>query len=777
MQYPRVTLAFLLAVAPLTQADELPWWGTFPRIVQGQPGDLKPYNADVVFNGGLNSPSWGLWGTMLFGHPHTITEIADQGGRAITYFETFGQSYCVVVSIPDSELNKEFPRASSSHWSWANYKGDPIYWAGAHSWFDDLPEARPWTRTHAEFGGPPMRYPDGTIATGYDGDTTSPLNHRAFDAGCSKNVLGELSFEIDAASPEVQKNGPHAGLAKVNDTYAGILYMHKDSACPHWLDLDEAAVRYAAKNGADGMWSDNFSPWDSFGLRPVERGFGEWSVALFRDYLKTHFDAEALARMGVTDLATFDIRTALRDQLQAWGGDPTNLHDPKWIDPRWLDHDLWRAYVIFKRQQGTRALTAYDQRIHAAAKASGKPEFLLAGNDIPALSLGWVRGELDMVSTESSAGHALDAGSRGLMLPPLGRHSVRYRLAAVHARSNTVSIWPYLEGKYEPYGRNPSLTRVMAYEMLAANALPMAYPSLPRVLGDPQAYAEFFAFVGEARKHFGQRRPIARTGLYYSSSSLLAFMAPGGFLDFDARPHQFGYYGWATALHDMHEPYVPVPEWQLNAETLAGLDLLIVPNASVMDESANAILKPWLDASGRMLVTGESGIRNGEDGNFARHNRDPLHAQLASDHVLAVEGNPGLDYYRDHEQRSALLPAMAEQLRNALGPEATPMITAPGVATTTGITPHYNPDTKALFIDINNLNIDLDTDTIPPTDSITFEITLPEPLRGAVLTHQILSPDPGVTASVTPVDNNRVSVTLSPVQYYASVMITTSAQF
>jgi hypothetical protein len=385
-----------------------------------------------------------------------------------------------------------------------------------------------------------------------------------------------------------------------------------------------------------------------------------------------------------------------------------------------------------------------------------------------------VRGELDMVSTESSAGHALDAGSRGLMLPPLGRHAVRYRLAAVHARSNTVNVWPYLEGKYDKYGRNPNLTRVMAYEMLAANALPMAYPSLPRVLGDPQTYADFFAFVGEARRHFGQRRPIARTGLYYSSSSLLAFMAPGGFIDFDARPHQFGYYGWATALHDLHEPYVPVPEWQLNAETLAGLDLLIVPNASVMDESADAILKPWLEAGGRMLITGESGIRDGESGNFARHNRGPLQAQLASAHVVAVDGNPGMDYYLKHEERATRLPALADQLINARGPEAIPMLTAGGIPATTGITPHYNPETKALFIDINNLNIDLDTDTVTPAEAITFEITLPEPLRGVRLTHQILSPDPGVTATITPLDNQRVSVTVGPVQYYASMMIAAS---
>lgn len=772
MQYPRFFAALILTLAPIAHAEEAPWWGTFPRVVQGHPGDLKAYNADVVFAGGLNAPSWGLWGQVMFGHPQTAQAVHDLGGRVITYFETFGQSYCVIVSIPDGELNKEVPLTSSSHWSWGSYKGDPIYWVGAHSWFDDLPEARPWTRTNPAYGGPPMRYPDGTIATGYAGDATSPLNHRVFDAGCSKNILGEISFEIDASSPEVQQNGPHDGLALVKGTYAGILFMHKDSACPHWLDLDEAAVRYAAEHGADGMWSDNYSTWDSFGIRPVDRGFGEWSVALFRNYLKANFSAEALTRMGVADVERFDVRAALRQQVRDWGGDDGNVHDPKWSDARWLDHDLWHAYTIFKRQQGARALTAYDQRMHAGAKAAGKPDFLVQGNDIPALSQGWVRGDLDMVSTESSAGHALDAGSRGLMLPPLGRHSVRYRLAGVHGRSNTVNIWPYLEGKYEKYGRNPNLTRVMAYEMLASNALPMAYPSLPRVLGDPQAYAEFFAFVGQAREHFGQRRPVARTGIYYSSSSSLAFMTPGGFFDFDRRPHQFGFYGWATALQDLHEAYVVVPEWQLNAETLAGLDVLIVPDASVMDpEMINGVLKPWVEGGGRILVTGESGIREGESGNFAVHGRGPLQAQLSNARVHAVAENSGMAYYLEQDKRAALASAMAEQLLAARGTETTPMIAAPGVPATTGITPFCDPARNVLFIDVNNMNIDLDGDAVTPTGEAVVDVALPEGLRGKALAHQVLTPEPGVSASLAAINEGRVRITLSPLKHYASVEI------
>jgi hypothetical protein len=764
-----VLTAASIPAQPVTSSPDQPWWDHYPRIVQGGPNLLSEYHADVVFSGGLNAPSWGIWGQVMLNRPQVAKDVHGRGGRMISYFETYGQSYCVIMAIPDDQLNTDHPKPSATHWTWRNYDGDPIYWVGAHSWFDDLPEARPWTRAHPEYGGDPMRYPDGREATGYTDGSKHPLRHRAFDAGCSKNILAEISFETHAVRPDVQENGPHTGLFQRDGEYAGVLLLQKDSACPHWLDLDEAAVRYSAGHGSDGMWSDNYSPWDSFSLRPVDRGFGEWSVALFRDYLCDHFDEAALADMGIKDLDTFDVREALRKRVRDWGGNDTNLRDRAWSDPRWLDEDLWRAYVIFKRQQGTRALDAYDQRMHAAARAVGKQDYLISGNDIPGLSLGWVRGNLDLVSTESSAGYALDAGSRGLMLPPTGRHSVRYRLAGVHARSRLVNIWPYLVGDLARYRRNENLTRVMSYEMLAAGALPMPHPGNPKTLDNGAAYRDFFAFVGRSRKAFGTRVPLARTGIYYSSSSLLAFMTPGGFIDFNRRPHQFGYYGWATALHDIHEPYVPVPEWQLNPETLSNLDLLIVPNAIVMDQPAiEDVLRPWLDRGGRLLVTGESGVRGGEFRNFARHDRGPLHEQLAG--VYHVADNIGIQYYRDHEQRRDLAPELARHLKRARGAAAA-IIEANAVPPTVGITPYWDAARSALFLDLNNLAIDLDSDTITPTKPLAFTVTLPDALRGTSLKPTVLSPEPDLQVTSSPVEGNSLSLTVGSIQAYCSIML------
>ena len=48
---------------------------------------------------------------------------------------------------------------------------------------------------NATYGGGPMLYPDGTIATGFlnqDTNATDPRNSRVYDAGACKNIYGAL---------------------------------------------------------------------------------------------------------------------------------------------------------------------------------------------------------------------------------------------------------------------------------------------------------------------------------------------------------------------------------------------------------------------------------------------------------------------------------------------------------------------------------------------------------------------------------------------------------
>src|ERR1051325_1349129 len=119
----------------------------------------------------------------------------------------------------------------------------------------------------------------------------------------------------------------------------------------------------------------------------------------FRDYLRKTFSAETLRKWGVEESAQFDIRELLQARCKEWGGNPTDLYDKHWRDPRWRDEPLWRAYGIYKRQRGTEALSQLYRALKEEARSAGRPDFLVAGNDIPIFSLGWVRGDVDMAST------------------------------------------------------------------------------------------------------------------------------------------------------------------------------------------------------------------------------------------------------------------------------------------------------------------------------------------------------------------------------------------
>jgi len=446
-------------------------------------------------------------------------------------------------------------RLRSQYWGWQRYGGGPIVWVGVQNYFDDEPFARPFTRTHARYGAPPVTYPDGTVATGYVGSAEDPRNSRVFDAVCAKDILGRVRYEaqynepVNRVDPATGKPaGPLDGLKLIPKTnkYAGIFLFQKDSACPAWIDYARASTLLAADSGMDGMWTDNFSPWDSYGRPAVQNAFGEWSVARFRDYLGRQFSSEQLRAMGVDDVGTFDVRDALIAIARRWGWKGEDLRNPVWSDPRWQEEPLWRAYVIFKRQTGTEALAKYYTVVKDAARLAGKEDFLVAGNDIPGFSLGWPRGQLDLVSTELTAGWNLGGGPRGFLLHPVGRFAPFYKLAREHARSRFVNVWLYRGGFEEQLSR-PNVVSAMYYEMLATHAMPMFSPGNQRFAGNREADRSFFEFVSRVAPEYGNRVPVEEVGIYYSSSSLLARELPGGTMAFNRQPHQFAFWGWATA--------------------------------------------------------------------------------------------------------------------------------------------------------------------------------------------------------------------------------------
>ena len=743
-----------------------PWWDHFPRIVQDSRVSMATsHHANIIFNGAQSDPGWGTyfqtWNLGTSDEAHAV------GLKNICYYETFGQSMNIIAEIGawnEVDLTPIYHTA----WNWENYGGGTIRWLGAKNFFDDEDFARPYTRTHPRYGGPPMRYPDGTEATGYDGDPTEPYNSRVYDAGCSKNVLGEIALEY-------------------NDTY--IISFSKDSACPMWIDYAYASTLMGADAGMDGMWTDNFSAWDSFNAWPVKGAFGDWSVARFRDYLSDNFTSTELTAMGVTNVSTFDIRSELRSIASRWGWDGWDLNHSVWGLSGWLDEPLWRAYTIFKRQTGTEALTNYSNTVHAAALEAGVTDFLIAGNDIPVFSLGWVRGNLDMVSTELSASWHLESGPRGYMLPPIGRFSPTYKLAREHALSRFVNVWLYDNG-YEAYLHNPGICKVLYYEMLASHAMPMFMPTKNAFVGTETVNTEFFDFVSQVESVYGQRIPVEDIGIYYSSSSILSRMTPGGYLNHSAQPHQFAFWGWATALGELHYQYRAVPEWKLDSATLADLRVLVIPESKVFipNDVAN-VLEPWVQNGGLLIVTGVSGRNLGEAENFdvksGGYSLAPLTGvtdigtapaeqlqSIGAGKVLYIRDNIGMGYYNASTTRPSLLPQFADAMTTVLN-GSDPLVLTPGSGVTSRVGLSVFEDSSAgkLFVDVTNFDIDINTDTITDTSELTFSVQLPLWLQGIPLSVHVLSPESTLTAGINTPTSDRVDITVQPLQYYASIVI------
>ncbi len=812
-RFPSLCVPFVILC--LSARAAAPWWDDFPRIVQTHdPAQARSLHASAVLCGAAIDPTWGAFGQRLSWRSSRgrIARIHAAGMKAMTWFEAFGTCMGYVAQLKKSAGGGwvKYPDAPSltrvfaQHWCWTRYDGTGVIrWISAANYFDDADFARPYTLRHPRYGCPAMRYPDGRIAADSAGFDADPRRSRVFDAGCSKDVFGRLSIEygfnakVNAVDPATGKpRGPLKRLLKVGGRYAGSFNIGKDSACPIWIDYARASVRQALDAGVDGLWCDNFSAWDSFGARPIGRAFGEWSTATFRRYLAAHFSAAELRRMGVEDARTFDVRAYLRAKARRWGArmdryegaalrDPFDssgaaLRDRAWRGPRWLDDPIWRAYLIHKRQAGARALETYYRALKETAKAAGKPDLLVAGNDIPVMSLGWVRGWLDMVSTELAWGWGLASSKRGFMPPPRGSYVPLYKLAREHAKSRFVNVWMYVP---KAQHHKPHIARVLYYQALANHALPMPYPRSPRTVGDEAAAAEFFGFVQSAAAAFSRRRRIERIGLYFSSSSQLMTFAPGGFVDFNRQPHVFAHWGWGEALWRLHYQYRAVPEWKLNAETLRGLRLLIIPNAAVFPPEDVPVLTRGVKAGGSLIITCESGARTGERGNFGRLARSSLTPLIGEERreglrrvgagrVLYLPQPIGLDFFlADAERRQALL-LFRRAIRTAAPEKGTFVFPdASGVPDTVGLTAYADETAGRFFIDINNIDIDAATDQLTPAPKLRFTVALPAFLAGKAFRVRVLTPQPGLRVSAARTTEKTVRVEAGALKFYASVVL------
>ena len=815
-RYLKLALAFF--VLPLaTEAAPRSWWDDFPRVVGSSSlPSARDYHASAAMNSVANDPGWGLW----FAHAtdagsSTRRSFEAAGVRSLSYNESFGEGFAPIAELQwDAGLQHWKPR--HHFWNWESYSNGPIVWAGAWNWFDsflaDSPAnpseasyfARPFTRLHPQFGGPPMTYPDGTVATGFfDNDPTDPRKSRVYDAGAAKDILGQLTLSFNYNTSADDKNEPHAGCLWVpaDGKYSGLVLLAHDSACPLWADYARASTLAAVQlTGLHGTWTDNFGPWDSFGNGgPVHSGFGEWSVARFRPYLTNHFTEAQLKAWGVLatngtldDIAGFDARAFFRTVASnkfAWTD--SSLTHAAWKNGGWLNEPVWHAYCIFKRQAGTETLNLYDQSVHAAAIQGGLSDFALLVNDISPASFGWARGNFDLTSTELSLSWSLTGGPRGFGLPPFGRVGPFCKAAREHGRSRFVTVWLYNDG-YQTALSNVGPASALFYEMLASHGLPKFNPGDGHFAGPPSAQQDFFKFVAEqAAPEFGGRVPVEEVGIYFSSSSILAMALPGDAFNFSKQDHQCALWGWGTALSQLHYQYRFVPEWKLSRDLLRTLRVLIVPNAAAFDPADVPTLQSWVrDDGGFLIVTGDSGSRLGESGNFDSTNNLVLAPVtgvtnysaaptdttncLGAGFVRYLKSNLGRTYYdATAAGRGTQLPTLASVITNAfnlLG--AQPMLLARNAPATVGLTLYEETSVSRTFVDLNNLNVN--TNTLVTTPSPMVDVSLRRPVwwtNGVNADVRAISPDGPLRLDPPVIDGDRVRLRLPPITNYVSAIL------
>ncbi len=849
-------------------AGSPPWWYRFPTYIGdiGTPAALSnavSWHARMVSGNFAADPTWGAYGQLSSAHQATrlFEQAKSSHLRWISWVEAFGE--CMLYAAGFERLPDEtWPRTagqpalaqlSRSAWNWESGRpGNALRWVGLHNALNDEDFMQPQL-TRTNLGWPVPTYPDGRSAIGWIDGLGYPLNAKVYDATGSKDINGKLAVEFEGLPEKVNRldsagnrlgstNGLYAVTLEKSRAsqypnrrpgdilYASVLNVGKDPAAPFWTNYVRVAAREIIRRGADGLWCDNFSPFNNFGMPSLHNAFGEWSEARFRQFLRERLSEPERARLQIAEASRFDIRGALKQQAAAFAAKDTgDIHDPAWRDPRWLDVPIWNIYKVFKQHVGQTALRGFYEAVKEEAAKAGRSDFLVAGNDMPIFGLGWAHDDwLDMVSTEFSPAWYVTTGSRGIMIPPYGKFAVVCRAALAHQKGPFATMWYYLRSPYDKYIGKPELAKVLAAEAFA-NGVFLKYGDVWEYPGTPDSVAWWNEFVTRSEPRFGSRRLAGDLGVVYSPDNQLFWVVPGSHaLDHNRQPHSFEHWGLSTMMVDRHLSYRVLPDWKLTATELRSFKTIYLPHVECLDDAPARALVNWVRDGGHLVMTGTTAMRHGPAGWFRKREGSALaelgqmemHAagknaeqvgvaalelagvdptrvivrqsgtnaartaaggssnvppriitrQFGQGMAIWLPSNLGMDYYLS-DARSRFLEeqptsAMVESILNPAQRRG-------------GFDPQQLPSSvgtflwnstggETLFTDLVNYQIDPDRDVISPQHQLRFRMRLPVGTASASV--ETISPDDIPLATIK-VEDGWATVELRTLLHFASIKI------
>lgn len=521
--------------------------------------------------------------------------------------------------------------ATPWNWSSAAAKANEFVWAGAATMVngDSYQGQYVWPSDAMQ-----PTYPDGTSAKGWlSSDTSDPRNYKLYDAMAEKKLDGTI-FMSEASI--LADSDTHDFKVYCSDDgkkgYTRNFYFSKDMASPWWIEYNRLAVRRLIESGIDGFWVDNYNGWNYAHSWQPDLGYGDWSVALFRDYLKKH------PELGVADPDNFNIRTYMKGKNYSYNN---AQKDP-----------IWYAYSRgFKADILAQRMSELYQVIKEEAVRAGKnpDDILVMGNDIAKTAYGGERGVyLDMVATEYTSqsnpafNHNYNDG-----IAPGGYSAVMYKTAASMGSFNRANIWQYREKS-----EGAEVAKIYGYEALANNtSLYLGASSTSKNhYGDETSTKKIFATIDAVAELFGARESDANILLYYSPQSM------GSSSSRTVIPHKNEMNGWGFALEDAKIPYMILPEYKINSETLENIDLLIMPGVnSISDAMIDECIIPYIQTGGKVIVTGaDAGLLKTSEDMYVKRSTAAL-AELAGeypDNVFYNSSMIGTTYYTKADRRT-----------------------------------------------------------------------------------------------------------------------------
>jgi hypothetical protein len=123
---------------------------------------------------------------------------------------------------------------------------------------------------------------------------------------------------------------------------------------------------------------------------------------------------------------------------------------------------------------------------------------------------------------------------------------------------------------------------------------------------DPVAYERFgaaFREVHAKRGHFGQK-PVQDVGIYYSSRTRdwIGREKPANFLQSFQGAHK-------TMVYE-HISWGVIHEENVSLDTLRRFSVVLLPNVSILSDHEFALLRQYVEAGGKLLLTGLSGTHD-----------------------------------------------------------------------------------------------------------------------------------------------------------------------